>query len=126
MEQITYRCMNADFTMNRRFLLDEIVSHRSELGEVAAVDAVNYLGSIPEKMQSPEISKRMEALFDFAYNAKDRTGICSLAERPTNVRMWREYAGELTGYCVEYDFEHDYQLSFDTFPVIYDDNQKST
>ena len=62
---------------------------------------VNWIVSIPEMLDKPEISRQLQPLFMVAYNARKETGICSFAETNDIDYMWENYAANSTGYCVE-------------------------
>lgn len=85
---------------------------------------VNWLVNIPERLDDPEIKSQIEKLFVIGYNAKRDTGICSLCESGDDVEMWKMYAGNGTGYCVEYDVS-DYEYNASIFPVIYEDRRET-
>ena len=121
MRDVALRCVNSDYTVNRAKLLDYISQTQEYMPQVQTVAAVNCLAQIPDLLFGEENKKRMKALFDGAVNARETIGLCSLSERPDNEHMWKEYAANDSGYCVEYDFGNDYQLSFMTLPVVYND-----
>ena len=85
---------------------------------------VNWIVSIPEILDKPEISNQLKPLFMTAYNARKETGICSLAESNDIDYMWKNYAADSTGYCVEYDLS-DYELAKNVLPVIYQDERET-
>ena len=85
---------------------------------------VNWLANIPKRLNDPEIKSQIEKLFVIGYNAKRDTGICSLCESGNDAEMWERYAGNGTGYCVEYDVS-DYAYNVGIFPVIYDDQREN-
>lgn len=121
MRDVALRCVNSDYTINRAKLLDYISQTQEYMPQVQTVAAVNCLAQIPDLLFDEENKKRMKALFDGAANARETIGLCSLSERPDNEHMWKEYAANDSGYCIEYDFGNDYQLSFMTLPVVYSD-----
>ena len=56
--------------------------------------------------------------------ARNKVGICSLAESNDIEDMWINYANNYSGYCIEYDME-DYEYNKYLLPVMYED-QKET
>ena len=85
---------------------------------------INWIVNIPERLDDPEISSQLEPLFLIALNARKEVGICSLAESNSNEDMWKIYANNSTGYCIEYDVCN-YENNINIFPVIYKDERES-
>lgn len=83
-----------------------------------AASFINWIVGIPEKLDSPEIKPRIFTLIKAMYNAREELGICSLSANKNDKTMWKKYASDGTGYCVEYDMTDYEHLNF-LFPVIY-------
>lgn len=81
---------------------------------------LNYLANIPEVMNQEKIKNKFNQFISGAYLAKEKFGICSLAESGENEYMWKNYANNDTGYCIEYNLEN-YENLKDLLPVVYDD-----
>ena len=85
---------------------------------------VKVINSIPEMLNKPEISKVLEPAFKLALDARNKIGICSFAERNDINYMWKNYAQDSSGYCIEYDLT-DYELVRNVLPVIYMDDRET-
>lgn len=100
-----YRIMGCNAVIRNHFLLD--ISHKFQ--EMApgynTAPLVNWLVSIPEKLDQPDIKQKFVKLINLSLNARDLMGVCSLTELEDNERMWDEYGDHGTGYCIEYDFD---------------------
>lgn len=104
-------------------MLDFLMEFQNLVPNVDFVPLINIFAEIPEKMQSEEYKDKIETFLKMGIEAKEEVGICSLAEDPNNERMWKEYASNSTGYCVEYDIT-DYEYIHLLAPVIYTDNRE--
>lgn len=114
-----------DGTVPANFMLDLSL----ELQEMAPpgvniAPLVNGIVNFPEMLEKSEISEQIKQLFMIAYNARNETGICSLAESNNIDYMWDNYAADSTGYCIEYDLS-DYKLAKNVLPVIYQDKRET-
>lgn len=114
-----------DGTVPANFMLDLSL----ELQEMAPpgvniAPLVNWIVNFPEMLEKSEISEQIKQLFMIAYNARNETGICSLAESNNIDYMWDNYATDSTGYCIEYDLS-DYKLAKNVLPVIYQDKRET-
>ena len=85
---------------------------------------VKAIESIPEMINKPEISKVLEPAFKLALDARKKIGICSLAETNDIDYMWKNYAQNSSGYCIEYDLRG-YELAKNILPVIYQDERET-
>ena len=115
-----------DDTVPANFMLDlslELQKMAPEYKEII-VQLVNWIVGIPEMLDKPEISNQLEPLFLTAYNARKETGICSLAESKDIDYMWKNYAKDYSGYCIEYDVS-DYEFNIGILPVIYQDERET-
>lgn len=63
-------------------------------------------------------------MIGLAINARQKIGICSLSENNDSEYMWKNYAADSSGYCIEYDMEH-YEGNKDILPVIYQDERET-
>lgn len=111
--------MNRNGTIRPNFLLDchsQLQALLPEGYDVAPF--INWIVGIPEKLDSPEIKPQIYTLIKAMYNAREELGICSLSANKNDETMWKEYAANGTGYCVEYDMS-DYEHLNLLFPVIY-------
>lgn len=92
--------------------------------DATLVPLINQLRSIPEKLNDSTVRKDFEKLFLLAYDARRDMGICSLSELSNSDEMWRNYADDSQGYCVEY-YMRDYVNTDALFPVVYQDNRET-
>lgn len=119
--------MNRNGTIRPNFLLD----YQSQLQALLpkgydAAPFINWIVGIPEKLDSPEIKPQIFTLIKAMYNAREGLGICSLSANKSDEAMWKKYALDGTGYCVEYDMT-DYEHLNLLFPVIYvSENERKT
>lgn len=120
-KQLFYQCMTPDFRIRNNFLLDDSF----ELKELAPgvpdemiVNLVNGITSIPKMIDESNIKPQFETLLLSGLEAREKMGICSLADSPNNDELWKNYAKDSTGYCVEYEMD-DYEYNNLLFPVDY-------
>lgn len=113
-----------DGTVAPNIMLDLALYIQNEAPEYKEImpNIVNWIVMIPKKLDESEISGQLEPLFLIAYNSRRETGICSFAESKDNEYMWKNYAKDYSGYCIEYDVS-DYENNFDILPVIYKDKR---
>ena len=119
-----YRILNANGTVRPNFLLDVFPELQELAPGVNLAPLVNWLVGIPEMLDKPEIRGQIEPLIALAYNARKEMGICSLSENNDIDYMWKNYAADSSGYCIEYDMEH-YEGNKDILPVIYQDERET-
>ena len=113
-------------TVPANFMLDlsiELQEMAPEYKEIV-VQLVNWIVGIPKMLDKPEISSQLKPLFLTAYNARQETGICSLAESKYIDYMWENYTNNYSGYCIEYDLT-DYEFNVGVLPVIYQDERQT-
>ena len=65
--------------VRRHFLLDVAFDIQELVPEVDTAPLINFLGSIPEKLDDPKIKEQLEKLLALAYHARQGMGICSLS-----------------------------------------------
>lgn len=119
-----YMMLTPDFKVRRHFLL-EFSSELQEMAPGADVSPlVNWFANIPEMLDKPEMKSQINLLLLKGINARKETGVCSLAESSDIDDMWKNYADNDTGYCVEYDFTNFENLN-ELFPVVYEDNKET-
>lgn len=118
------RITNANGTIRRRFLLEFAPKIQSFAPSIDVFPLINWLANIPEKLDEGPIKLQIESLLDFGINAKERMGICSLAESCDIAYMWDKYAADHSGYCIEYEIL-EYILEPSIFPVIYQDDRST-
>ena len=120
--ELLFQSVADDGTVSRRILLDMSLWCQDLIPDNCHVDMVNWLGNIPERLNDPEIKLQIEKLLIMGANAKKQMGICSLCESKDVSEMWKEYAANGSGYCIEYDISH-YEYNKSIFPVIYQDDR---
>lgn len=112
-------------TVPANWMLDLSLELQEMFPEEANIaNLVNWIVNIPKKLDEPEISSQLKPLFLTAFNAKKETGICSFAESNDIDYMWKKYAANSTGYCIEYDISN-YELNGNVLPVIYQDERET-
>ena len=121
---IVARTLNPQGTVRRHFLLDAWSEIQELVPDIDIAPFINWLGSIPEKLNEPEIRQHFEKLFPLAYYARRDMGICSLSELNDSAEMWNDYASNSKGYCIEYDMRK-YENANSLFPVVYQDNRET-
>ena len=111
--------MNRNGTIRPNILLDCQSQLQTLLPEgYDVVPFINWIVGIPEKLDAPEIKPQIYTLIKAMYNAREELGICSLSANKNDETMWKEYAANGTGYCIEYDMTDYGHLNL-LFPVIY-------
>ena len=105
-------------------LLD--ISHEIQeaVPNVDIVPFINWLVNIPEKLDDPNIKPQMQQLIALAMASREKMGICSLCANSNDKYMWEKYAGNSSGYCIEYDIDN-YEFDKNIFPVIYEDDRQT-
>ncbi len=120
-KQLIYQCMTPDFRIRNNFLLDasfELKELAPGVPDEMIVNLVNWMASIPRMIDEPNIKTQFKTLLLAGLEAREKMGICSLADSPTNEELWNNYAKNNTGYCVEYEIEG-YEYNNFLFPVDY-------
>lgn len=102
---IVARILMPQGTVRRNFLLDDSFAIQELVPDIDITPLINWLGSIPEKLNEPDIRHNFEKLFPIAYFARRDMGICSLSEIKNFDRLWDDYADGGKGYCIEYDMQ---------------------
>lgn len=123
-QEIVYRTLTPTGLVRRNYLLEASFALQELAPEMDIAPLINFLGNIPEKLDEPKIQQNIEKLFSLAYNAKQEMGICSLSELNNSNEMWRNYADDSKGYCIEYDTRN-YENLYALYPVVYQDNRES-
>lgn len=121
---IVARTLMPDGSVRRNFLLDSWSEIQELVPGIDTVPLVNWLGTIPEKMNEPQTRLKFIELFSLAHDARRNMGICSLSELKNCDRMWNDYAGDSSGYCIEYDLREYENINL-LFPVVYQDNREN-
>ena len=121
---IVFRIATPSGMVRRNFLLDASCEIQELVPEIDTAPLINFLGSIPEKLDDPKIKEQLENLFFLAYQARQGMGICSLSELKDSEEMWNNYADGEKGYCIEYDLQGYKNINL-LFPVVYQDNRET-
>ena len=109
--------------IKRNWLLDASFELQKLAPDIDIAPLINWLGNIPEKLNDPNIGNNIKTLFELALNARRDMGICSLSKEKNCDDMWKNYANNYEGYCIEYDLS-DYAHLGLLFPVIYKDDRE--
>ena len=110
--------------VRRHFLMDISFDIQELVPEADTAPLINFLGSIPEKLDDPKIKEQLEKLLALAYHARQGMGICSLSALKNSNEMWQNYADDAKGYCIEYDLRGYENVNL-LFPVVYQDNRET-
>ena len=121
---IVARTLMPQGTVRRHFLLDASFEIQELVSDTDITPVINWLGSIPDKLNDPNIRYKFIELFSLAHDARRDMGICSLSELNNSDGMWRNYADDSKGYCIKYDTRN-YENLYALYPVVYQDNRKS-
>ena len=119
-KELISRTITANGQVMRNRLLEASFELQQYVPHEVSIALVNWLGSIPERLDEPTIRPQIERLFVGAYKAREEMGICSLTVLENCEEMWKNYTEGSSGYCVEYDMS-EYEGDDALFPVIYDD-----
>ena len=121
---IVFRIATPSGMVRRNFLLDASCEIQELVPETDITPLINFLSSIPEKLDDPKIKEQLENLFSLAYQARQGMGICSLSELKDSEEMWNNYADGKKGYCIEYDLQGYKNINL-LFPVVYQNNRET-
>ena len=113
--------MTPDFRIRKNFLLDtsfKLKELAPDIPDEMIVNFVNWMANIPEMIDDPNFRPQFETLIMAGLEAREKMGVCSLADSPNNEELWKNYAKDSTGYCVEYEM-NDYEYNNLLFPVDY-------
>ena len=119
---LVFRTMRRDGSIDRRLLLESAFEMEELAPNVDLAPIVNFLANIPERFAEPEMRKRIEVLLLLAMQAREKMGICSLTELADSPEMWKNYADNSTGYCLQYSMD-EYDDKQSLFPVVYSDKR---
>jgi len=119
-----YRIMTPDFKIRNNFLLDYSSELQKMCPNTDIAPVINWLANIPKMLDDSKIKPQIQTLILKGMNARKETGICSLAESCDIQDMWKNYADNESGYCIEYDLS-DYEFKNLLFPVVYEDNKET-
>lgn len=85
---------------------------------------LEFIKNIPKKISEGPLKEVFEKIILSLLDAREKVGVCSLAESGDIEDMWINYASNYSGYCIEYDMEN-FEYNDVLLPVIYE-NQKET
>lgn len=111
-------------TVRKHILLDESFEIQELVPGIDISPLINWLGSIPDKLNDPNIRYKFIELFSLAHDARRDMGVCSLSKLHNSSEMWQNYADDSKGYCIEYDMQG-YENMYALFPVVYQDNREN-
>lgn len=123
-QSIIASIMTPDGLVKRNWLLDASFELQELAPNADIVSLVNMLGNIPESINDKQVREQIEQLFIRAAKAREQFGVCSLTTEKNDSVMWKDYANDGTGYCVEYDLLN-YRYSELLFPVVYNDQREN-
>lgn len=119
---LVFRTTRPDGSIDRRLLLESTFEMEELAPNVDLAPTVNFLANIPERFAEPEMRERIETLLLLALQAREKMGICSLTELADSPEMWKNYADNSTGYCIQYTMDG-YDDHQSLFPVVYSDKR---
>ena len=123
-QSLVFQIVTPRGQVRRHFLLDVAFDIQELVPEADTAPLINFLGSIPEKLDDPKIKEQLEKLLALAYHARQGMGICSLSALKNSNEMWQNYADDAKGYCIEYDLRGYENVNL-LFPVVYQDNRET-
>ena len=123
-KHIVYQTLNHNGIIRANSLIDAFPALQALAPGQDISMFINALKMIPEEMSSPVIELSGEKMIALAYMARQEMGICSLSMLANSEQMWKDYADNSSGYCIEYEFDKDYRYLSDTYPVVYSDERK--
>lgn len=85
---------------------------------------LKLIKNIPMQINEGPLKESFEKIISSLLDAREKVGVCSLAESNDIEDMWINYASNYSGYCIEYDMEN-FEYNKALLPVIYE-NQKET
>jgi len=107
---------------------DFICKYSDEMNKMAKEKDISFLvdqiKNIPMKINESSLKESFKKIILSLLDAREKVGVCSLAESNDIKKMWINYASNYSGYCIEYDME-DFEYNDVLLPVIYE-NQKET
>ena len=110
--------------IKRNFLLESAFKIQELAPELDSAQLISFLGGISEIVDKPDVQKNLEKLLALAYDARRDMGICSFSELQNSDEMWKNYANDSKGYCIEYD-TRGYENLYSLFPVVYQDGRET-
>lgn len=116
--------MTPDGLVKRNWLLDALFELQELAPNADIVSLANMLGNIPESINDKQVREQIEQLFIRAAKAREQFGVCSLTTEKNDSVMWKDYANDGTGYCVEYGLLN-YRYSGLLVPVVYNDQREN-
>ena len=120
---IVKNTMTQDGLIKRNYLLEVSPDIQYLIPNRDIAPIITLLGDIPERLDEPQQKENLEKLIELAYDARECMGICSLSALKNCEEMWKNYASNSTGYCIEYDMR-DYDKLYALYPVLYNDSRK--
>lgn len=117
---IVRRTTTPDGLIKRNYLLDASFEMQELALDIDMAPIVNLLGNLPKRLDEPKTKESVENMLELAYMAREGMGICSLSELKNSEEMWRNYASNSSGYCIEYDIRQYKHLPL-LYPAIYTD-----
>lgn len=79
-------------------------------------NTVDLLAIIDEKFKDP---KYKDTVRHIVQKTKNDSFVCSFSETSENEYMWKHYADNEQGFCIEYDFKDLYHVGYLLAPVSY-------
>ena len=125
-QEIVFRTLTPTGRVRRDYLLEFSFAMQDLMPNIDIAPLINQLGSIPERLDDPNIKCNLDKMFWLAYDARSENGIgvCSLSESKDIDKMWGMYANNYEGYCVQYDMTGYEHLDL-LYPVVYQDNRET-
>lgn len=85
---------------------------------------LEFVENISTKINESALKESLKKIILSLLDAREKVGVCSLAESNDIEDMWINYASNYSGYCIEYDMDG-FEYNDVLLPVIYE-NQKET
>jgi len=117
-KKIVDNCVDGQSIIDSSFLNNILEQFQILVSGKDIVLLKNSLATISDLSTNSNIGDQIKKLLEMGVNARKQIGICSLCESNDIEEMWKLYADNLTGYCVQLDMEY-YDSNNPPLPVFY-------
>ena len=118
-----HHIMNSNGTVKPNYMIDLHLEFQDMFPNIDTAPFVNFIVNIPKILDQKSVKENNEMLISRAFNARKEVGVCSLCEFNDLDDMWKKYAGNFSGYCIEFSID-DYEFNDCILPVVYNDERK--
>ena len=121
---MVFQTMTPDGYIDKSLLSKAVIKMKGLASKDDLFLLTNFLSTIPDLFSRPDVRENIEELFSVALQAKETMGVCSFTEIADSSEMWKNYAGDCTGYCVQYSTAG-YCDNINLLPVVYSDDRNT-